>query len=183
MACRIRIGVSSSLEVTGVGAVGTAAGAPRRAVAVQSVMQWHVDVLSCHAMPQVLRGERSRFKGLAPPSVALAPPTPPGAASPPPETTAKAVLDAEGPEAMAQWVRAQPQVRRLPSSRETERAALPLHRTFHCNCAALHCHCAAQCTAQCTATAPRPLHCNCTAPHRTAFNANVLLLCPCDTPV
>ena len=58
-----------------------------------------------------LSGAHSRFKGLAPSSVPLAPPPPPpprsgggGAATGGRPTNAKSVLDAEGPEAMARWV-------------------------------------------------------------------------------
>mmetsp|Transcript_13785 Transcript_13785/g.44957 ORF Transcript_13785/g.44957 Transcript_13785/m.44957 type:complete len:1276 (-) Transcript_13785:333-4160(-) len=57
---------------------------------------------------EVLHGERSRFMGLAPSKAPVETPPSPAATLPEPpkgQVTAKTVLDAEGPEAMAKWVR------------------------------------------------------------------------------
>lgn len=59
---------------------------------------------------QAIHGERSAHKGRAPPEMTTTPPTIPDLSSPDtnsglPAETAKSVLDAKGPEAMAAWVR------------------------------------------------------------------------------
>lgn len=58
---------------------------------------------------QAIHGERSAHKGLAPAGMTTVPPTAPeipeGDLPAPPAETAKSVLDAQGPEAMAAWVR------------------------------------------------------------------------------
>ncbi|CAM9513097.1 unnamed protein product, partial [Choristocarpus tenellus] len=55
---------------------------------------------------QVIHGERSSYKGLAPPGMTKVAPVIPEVTAPAvPAQTAKSLLDAEGPEAMAAWVR------------------------------------------------------------------------------
>lgn len=56
---------------------------------------------------QVIHGERSAHKGRAPPGIPTTPPVAPvdSVAEAPALKTAKSVLDEEGPEAVAAWVR------------------------------------------------------------------------------
>ncbi|CAM9828703.1 unnamed protein product, partial [Hapterophycus canaliculatus] len=58
---------------------------------------------------QAIHGERSAHKGRAPPGMTTVPPVAPDLTAstlpPSPAETAKSVLDAKGPEAMAAWVR------------------------------------------------------------------------------
>ena len=66
--------------------------------------------LVTHLAAQVVGGERSRFRGLAPPAAPLEGPAAPAVEPPKAVENAKTVLDQSGPEAMAAWVRQQSRV-------------------------------------------------------------------------
>jgi hypothetical protein len=66
-----------------------------------------------HLSEQIVTGPYSLYKKLAPPNVPLAAPAQPEVSTAPKEadwTNAKRVLDSQGPEALASWVRAQTKV-------------------------------------------------------------------------
>ncbi|EGB12997.1 hypothetical protein AURANDRAFT_52076 [Aureococcus anophagefferens] len=66
--------------------------------------------LVAHLAAQVVGGERSRFRGLAPVNAPLEGPAAPAVEPPKAVENAKTVLDRSGPEAMAAWVRSQSRV-------------------------------------------------------------------------
>lgn len=57
---------------------------------------------------QIVNGKRSFYKGLSPPGMTKVAPSAMYCEAPPVAVTAKHILDKEGPEAMAQWVKQQP---------------------------------------------------------------------------
>jgi len=59
---------------------------------------------------EIIKGERSLYKGLAPAGIPKVAPVAPECEAPAVEMTAKQVLDAQGPEAMAKWVKDQSRV-------------------------------------------------------------------------
>ena len=94
---------------------GAAARAPRES-------KREASLISKYLAEQTVRGEYSRYRGLAPAAAPLEPPAMPAEAlrlSVYDGETAKRVLDRDGPEAMARWVRARKEVRRSAACRRT----------------------------------------------------------------
>jgi hypothetical protein len=100
-------------QATAAAAGGGAARAPREA-------KREASLISKYLAEQTVRGEYSRYRGLAPAAAPLEPPAMPAEAlrlSVYDGETAKRVLDRDGPEAMARWVRGRKEVRRSAACR------------------------------------------------------------------